>query len=85
MQSKLLSEHVGPKSQSKVPFCPPFLLVNWITASRCDLLSVTRWVLTVLCRGFDPGAPEEEMRALGFDSNGAAEPEGTSVSHCSQM
>lgn len=38
-----------------MPFCPLFLLVNWITASQCDPLSVTRWLLTVRCRLFDPG------------------------------
>lgn len=81
---KLLNEHVGPKSQSKVLFCPSFLLVNCITASQ-SVLSMTRWGLTVLCRVFDPQAPGEGARALGFDSDGAAEPKGQSVSHRSQM
>lgn len=82
---KLLSEHIGPKSQSKVLFCPFFLLVNCITASQPVLLSMTRWVLTVLCQVFDLRAPGEEARAPGFDSAGAAEPEGPSISHRSQM
>lgn len=72
---KLLNEHTGPESQSKVHFCPSFLLVNCITASQ-SVLSMTRWVLTVLCRAFDPWAPGEGARAPGFDSNGAAEPKG---------
>lgn len=46
---------------------------------------MTRWVLTVLCRVFDPQAPGKETRAPGFDSGGTAEPMGPSISHPSQM
>lgn len=82
---KLLSGHVGPKSQSKVLFCLYFSPVNCITAFQSVLFFMTRWVLTVLCWVFDLQAPGEEARAPEFDSDGAAEPKGPSKSHCSQM
>lgn len=72
------------KVKAKCFFVPSFLLVNCITASQ-SVLSMTRWVLTVLCRVFDPQAPGEGARAPGCDSDGAAEPKGPSVSHRSQM
>ncbi|KAG7241374.1 hypothetical protein INR49_025574 [Caranx melampygus] len=59
--------------------------VNCSTASQSALPPMTRWVLTVLCQVFDPWAPREEARAPGFDSDGAAEPRGPSISHCSQI
>lgn len=61
----------------KVPFCPPFLLVNWITASQCDLLSMTRWVLTVLCRGFDPGGSRRRSEGPGVWQQWCCRAQGT--------